>query len=68
MFNARFSGVDGWKSDASYETLEGLRAECDRRLGKMVEVSFSWNYAISGDGVVKVTPDFPITELYPGFD
>ncbi len=67
MIVLNFMGVDGSRWTRRYKTLAGARKRAQYHLGKFPEMgSF---YAISGDGVVRVTcSGTTLNELFYGTD
>lgn len=51
----RYSTIDRFSESKRFKTLDGARAYAKRRLGDCYDVSLAFNYAVSGDGVGKVS-------------
>lgn len=62
----RYSSVDGFSEKRAFKTISGARAYATSRVGPTAEVSSS-GYAVSGDGVGKITVDgIGLRELLTG--
>lgn len=63
----RYSAVDGARSSRKFGTLKGARAFAHKMVGPHPEMGF--RYAISGDGIGKVTVEgVSLEELFPTTD
>jgi hypothetical protein len=66
MITVRYSSVDGFKAKRTFKTVAAARAYAVARVGAGAEVSRS-GYAISGDGVGKITVEgIDLGELLTG--
>ncbi len=50
----RYSTVDRFSEIRRFKTLEGARAYAGRRMGSSYDISETFNYAVSADGVGKI--------------
>lgn len=57
--------IDRFSKSRSFKTIAGARAFAGRCVGKTPEVSSGFNYAVSYDGVGKITANIPVRELFP---
>ena len=63
MITVFYSSIDGYREKRSFKTLAGARKYAQHRVGKSPEIGSY--YAVSGDGVGKVTVDgVPFTHLF----
>lgn len=70
----RYTSIDRCSKSAKYKTLEGAQKFAQKWVGKTPEISWQFFYAVSGDGVGKVTVSGedkngkPVTifDLFPG--
>jgi hypothetical protein len=67
-FKVRYSSLDGYRQSRSFKTLEGARKYAQKWVGEHPDTSWNYNYAVSSDGVGKVTANVPMATLFPGSD
>ena len=51
-----------------FKTLAGAQRFADRYMGDQYEISSTTGYAISGDGICKLTANISLRTLFPNFD
>jgi len=51
-----------------FKTLAGAQRFADRYMGDQYEISSTTGYAISGDGICKITANINLRTLFPNFD
>ena len=61
-----YHAVDEYRETRFYKTLKGAQRYAQRMVGAHPEMG--GNYAISGDGIGKVTSNIPLRELFPDID
>lgn len=63
MIKLRYSSVDGYRKSASFKTVKGARKFAQHWVGKHPEIGST--YAVSGDGVGKITAEgIALAELF----
>jgi len=50
-----YSTLDRFSESRTFKTLAGAKAYATRRLGTYYDVSLAFNYAVSGDGIGKLS-------------
>lgn len=53
----RYQSIDHFSQRRTFKTLEGARKYAFKRVGKDAEISWNFYYAVSSDGVGKITCD-----------
>lgn len=62
----RYTAIDGCRQSRRYKTLEGARRYARKWVGETPEISETFGYAVSWDGVGKVTVEgCSIHDLFP---
>ena len=62
----RYRSIDHFSKTAKFKTLEGAQKFAHRYVGKHPEISYNFFYAVSGDGVGKITCEgASIFDLFP---
>ncbi len=62
----RYSSIDRCYINRRFRTLEGARRFAARYVGETPEIGYTFNYAVSADGIGKITVDgATLTELFP---
>lgn len=65
-YKLRVNTIDRFSQTRTFKTLKGAQKFAAKWVGEHPDTSESFNYAVSGDGVCKVTAvNFRIGELYP---
>lgn len=61
-----YTSVDRYRKSAYFKTLAGAQAFAQKWVGKHPEISHGFGYAVSGDGIGKVTCEgCAIADLFP---
>ena len=58
-----YRAVDNYRETRDFKTLKGAQRYAQRMVGTTPEMG--GNYAISGDGIGKVTSNISLTQLFP---
>lgn len=62
----RFASIDGYRKTCHYKTLAAAQKRAWEMVGRHPDVSQTFNYAVSGDGICKVTPSgVSLSDLFP---
>lgn len=62
----RYSSIDRFRKSRKFKTLAGAQKFAQKMVGETPEISTNFDYAVSGDGVGKVTCDgCKLSELFP---
>lgn len=63
----RYSSVDWYSKTRYFKTIEGARKWAQKMVGERPEISTAFQYAVSGDGVGKITVrGATLKDLFPG--
>jgi hypothetical protein len=60
----RYSTIDGFSQSRTFKTLEGARRFAQKWVGPHPDVGETYNYAVSFDGVGKITANVPMRQLF----
>lgn len=62
----RYSTIDRYYESRRFKTLEGARRYAARWIGETPDIGYSFGYAVSADGIGKITVDgATLDELFP---
>ena len=62
----KYQSIDGYNETRKYKTLNGARRFAQKWVGKHPEISENFRYAISADGIGKITCfGCTVKELFP---
>lgn len=66
MIKVSYRACDGYAKTRSFKTLDGARKFAQKYVGETPEISEMFGYAVSADGVGKVTVEgATLTDLFP---
>lgn len=60
----KYRSIDGCYKLHTFRTLRGAQRFATRYVGKTPEISDNFNYAVSSDGIGKITSSIPLRELF----
>lgn len=70
-YGVRYSSIDGCKKVMHYSSIEGARRFAHKMVGPYPSIGRQHQYAVSDDGVGKITIEYgelSLNDLFPGAD
>ena len=62
MITTHYSAIDGFRARRTFKTLKGAQKYAQERVGKHPDIATGWGYAVSDDGIGKITVEGALVE------